>query len=232
MSASVVAKYRSRSSASCGEANLANDNHVCWRCLLSDRINKLLVGPGGAIPECLQPLAQAIVGMPRPNSGVEELSRPVDPRSTQRASLRTRAGWRAGGRRDDRARNARQGVLGRSAHRCARVDSSRQFAGQSSERNDLTARETSDIYRDRHKSEQDKHTCCSRRHRSKYTCRKYICYKYETQTPCRRTRLSHHTTPAHSTTAPPMPTTTSAGSLTVVSVRGAVEAITSPTSRQ
>ncbi|MFB7467038.1 hypothetical protein ACFCZ1_26685 [Streptomyces sp. NPDC056224] len=53
----------------CCEENLANDSNVCWRCLLSDRINKLLVGPGGAIPEGLQPLAQAIVGMPRPNSG-------------------------------------------------------------------------------------------------------------------------------------------------------------------
>jgi len=38
---------------------------------------------------------------------------------------------------------------------CARADSSRQLAGQSPERNDLTARETGDINRDRHDSHPD-----------------------------------------------------------------------------
>ncbi|MFJ1700266.1 hypothetical protein ACIOHC_35250 [Streptomyces sp. NPDC088252] len=53
----------------CGEENLASDSNIYWRCLLTDRINKLLAGPDGEIPERLRPLAEAITGMPRPNSG-------------------------------------------------------------------------------------------------------------------------------------------------------------------
>ncbi|MFB6717692.1 hypothetical protein ACFCZY_31725 [Streptomyces sp. NPDC056237] len=53
----------------CGKENLANHNNAGRRCLLSDRIDKLLADPGGATPESLEPLAQTIIGMPRPNSG-------------------------------------------------------------------------------------------------------------------------------------------------------------------
>ncbi|MFF8592087.1 hypothetical protein ACF061_11675 [Streptomyces sp. NPDC015220] len=53
----------------CGEESLASDSNICWHCLLTDRINKLLAGPDGEIPERLRPLAEAIIGMPRPNSG-------------------------------------------------------------------------------------------------------------------------------------------------------------------
>lgn len=41
----------------------------CWRCQLADMISTLLQGPDGLIPEPLQPLAQALIEMPRPNSG-------------------------------------------------------------------------------------------------------------------------------------------------------------------
>jgi hypothetical protein len=42
---------------------------TCWRCLLTTRINELLAGTDGAIPEALQPLATAITTMPNANSG-------------------------------------------------------------------------------------------------------------------------------------------------------------------
>ncbi|KUM92866.1 hypothetical protein AQI88_29685 [Streptomyces cellostaticus] len=48
---------------------MTTDQAVCWRCLLSDAVHTLLAGPDGSIPELLQPLARAIIDMPRPNSG-------------------------------------------------------------------------------------------------------------------------------------------------------------------
>jgi hypothetical protein len=54
----------------------------CWRCQLADMINTLPQGPDGLIPELLQPLAQALIDMPRPNSGYLAAARPCGPRST------------------------------------------------------------------------------------------------------------------------------------------------------
>jgi len=43
--------------------------HTCWRCRLADVVTDVLAGPDGAIPARLRPLAEAIMAMPRPNSG-------------------------------------------------------------------------------------------------------------------------------------------------------------------
>ncbi|TXS80566.1 hypothetical protein EAO76_01885 [Streptomyces sp. sk2.1] len=53
----------------CGDETMTTDQAICWRCLLAVRVSTLLAGPDGAIPEPLQPLAQAIINMPRPNTG-------------------------------------------------------------------------------------------------------------------------------------------------------------------
>ncbi|MFB7457015.1 hypothetical protein [Streptomyces sp. NPDC056188] len=53
---------------------MTTDQSICWRCLLTVRVSTVPAGPDGAIPESLQPLAQAIVGMPRPNTGCTWIS--------------------------------------------------------------------------------------------------------------------------------------------------------------
>ena len=54
----------------CGaEAWLAR-RATCWRCLLNDIVHELLAGPDGVVMPELVPLAEAIVAMPRANSGV------------------------------------------------------------------------------------------------------------------------------------------------------------------
>lgn len=57
----------------CGDETMTTDQAICWRCLLAVRVSTLLAGPDGAIPEPLQPLAQAIINMPRPKSAEREL---------------------------------------------------------------------------------------------------------------------------------------------------------------
>lgn len=41
----------------------------CWRCQLRELVTTLLTGPDGAIADRLAPLAEALITMPRPNSG-------------------------------------------------------------------------------------------------------------------------------------------------------------------
>ena len=54
----------------CGvEARMARGG-TCYRCQLKHMVEEVLAGPGGAIPESLVPLAQAICSMRRPASGV------------------------------------------------------------------------------------------------------------------------------------------------------------------
>lgn len=54
---------------SCGAESPLGRGSRCWRCQLADLVNTLLQGPDGLIPPSLQPLAQALINMPRPNSG-------------------------------------------------------------------------------------------------------------------------------------------------------------------
>ena len=46
------------------------DGATCWRCLLNDVVHELLAGPDGVVMPELVPLVEAIVAMPRANSGV------------------------------------------------------------------------------------------------------------------------------------------------------------------
>jgi hypothetical protein len=54
---------------SCGAESPLGRGSRCWRCQLADLVNSLLQGPDGLIPPSLQPLAQAVINMPRPHSG-------------------------------------------------------------------------------------------------------------------------------------------------------------------
>lgn len=50
------------------EAPMGRGNR-CWRCQLRELVTTLLTGPDGTIPDRLAPLADALITMPRPNSG-------------------------------------------------------------------------------------------------------------------------------------------------------------------
>ncbi|ORI25630.1 hypothetical protein BJI47_03080 [Rhodococcus sp. 1168] len=54
----------------CGTETWLAKAKTCWRCLLDDIVRDLLSGPDGVVLESLEPLATAIVTMPRANSGV------------------------------------------------------------------------------------------------------------------------------------------------------------------
>ncbi len=54
----------------CGTETWLAKANTCWRCLLDDIVRDLLSGRDGVIRESLEPLATAIVAMPRANSGV------------------------------------------------------------------------------------------------------------------------------------------------------------------
>lgn len=54
----------------CGTETWLAKANTCWRCLLDDIVRGLLSGPDGVVRESLEPLATAIVAMPRANSGV------------------------------------------------------------------------------------------------------------------------------------------------------------------
>jgi integrase len=59
----------------CGAEEWLYGAGTCWRCALADRVDRALAGRDGQIPEALQPLAEALKRMPRPNSGVTWLHR-------------------------------------------------------------------------------------------------------------------------------------------------------------
>lgn len=54
----------------CGDETWLAKANVCWRCLLDDIVRGLLSGPNGTVSPELEPLAAAIIAMPRANSGV------------------------------------------------------------------------------------------------------------------------------------------------------------------
>lgn len=53
----------------CGREEPMSRDASCWRCLLRNRVQELLAGPDGTIPERLRPFADALTSMARPNSG-------------------------------------------------------------------------------------------------------------------------------------------------------------------
>jgi len=59
----------------CGTEAPMGRGHTCWRCRLTEKANTVLAGPRGVIPAQL-PLADAIMAMPRANSGYVWLRNP------------------------------------------------------------------------------------------------------------------------------------------------------------
>jgi hypothetical protein len=53
----------------CGLEQPIARGRKCWRCRLREKIAECLTGPDGRVPPQLQPLAEALISMPRANSG-------------------------------------------------------------------------------------------------------------------------------------------------------------------
>jgi hypothetical protein len=53
----------------CGAEGDLDWRRICWRCVLTATVNQLLTGPDGQVPAALRPLATALCGTRRPNSG-------------------------------------------------------------------------------------------------------------------------------------------------------------------
>jgi hypothetical protein len=68
----------------CGRDVTAGEHGRCWWCVLTDLVNDVLAVPGGEVPIHLQPLAQGLVSMRRPQSGVAWLRRSAIARQTLR----------------------------------------------------------------------------------------------------------------------------------------------------
>src|SRR4051794_18593725 len=54
----------------CGREAELHGRGRCWACLLDLQARALLAGPDGKVSQALEPLAVALAGMPRANSGV------------------------------------------------------------------------------------------------------------------------------------------------------------------
>lgn len=54
----------------CGGEDELYSGGRCWKCAFSDQIHQTLSGPDGEVPSRLQPLASALLSMPRSNSGM------------------------------------------------------------------------------------------------------------------------------------------------------------------
>ena len=74
----------------CGREVTAGERGRCWWCVLTDLVDDVLTGPDGAIPTHLQPLAQGLVSMRRPQSGTAWLRRSAIARETLRDLARGR----------------------------------------------------------------------------------------------------------------------------------------------
>jgi hypothetical protein len=65
----------------CGRDVTAGEHGRCWWCVLTGLVTDVLTGPGGRVPARLQPLADGLVSMSRPQSGVVWLRRSVTTRT-------------------------------------------------------------------------------------------------------------------------------------------------------
>ena len=65
----------------CGRDVTAGEHERCWWCVLTGLVTDVLAGPGGRVPARLQPLADGLVSMSRPQSGVVWLRRSVTTRT-------------------------------------------------------------------------------------------------------------------------------------------------------
>ena len=61
----------------CGREVTAGERGRCWWCVLAELVTEVLAGPGGEVPTHLRPLAEGLVSMSRPQSGVVWLRRSV-----------------------------------------------------------------------------------------------------------------------------------------------------------
>ena len=74
----------------CGREVTAGERGRCWWCVLTDLVTDALAGPGGEIPAHLRPLADGLVSMHRPQSGVAWLRRSAITRETLQDLARDR----------------------------------------------------------------------------------------------------------------------------------------------
>ncbi len=68
----------------CGREVTAGERGRCWWCVLAEVVTDVLGGPGGQVPARLRPLADGLVSMRRPQSGVVWLRRSAIARQTLR----------------------------------------------------------------------------------------------------------------------------------------------------
>ena len=68
----------------CGREVTAGERGRCWWCVLAGLVTDTLAGPGGEVPAHLRPLADGLVSMHRPQSGVAWLRRSAITRETLR----------------------------------------------------------------------------------------------------------------------------------------------------
>ena len=59
----------------CGREVTAGERGQCWWCVLAELVTDALAGPGGQVPAHLRPLAEGLVSIRRPQSGVVWLRR-------------------------------------------------------------------------------------------------------------------------------------------------------------
>jgi hypothetical protein len=68
----------------CGREVTAGERGRCWWCVLSELVTDVLADPGGEVPAHLRPLADGLVSMRRPQSGVVWLRRSTTAREALR----------------------------------------------------------------------------------------------------------------------------------------------------
>ena len=68
----------------CGREVTAGERGRCWWCVLAEQVTDALAGPGGEVPARLRPLADGLMSMRRPQSGVVWLRRSAITRETLR----------------------------------------------------------------------------------------------------------------------------------------------------
>jgi hypothetical protein len=74
----------------CGREVTAGEYGRCWWCVLTGLVTDALAGPGGQVPDRLRPLADGLVSMRRPQSGVVWLRRSAITRQALRDLARNR----------------------------------------------------------------------------------------------------------------------------------------------
>ncbi|HEV3290508.1 MAG TPA: hypothetical protein VG123_16105, partial [Streptosporangiaceae bacterium] len=74
----------------CGREVMAGEHGRCWWCVLAELVTDVLAGPGGEVPAHLRPLADGLVSMCRPQSGVVWLRRSAIARETLQDLARDR----------------------------------------------------------------------------------------------------------------------------------------------